>query len=175
MAATGAVVLIVEQRARVVLAISDRTHVLAGGELRMEGPPAELAGSPSFLGGGQGSAVPSAGAESGGLACAAQRGRSNSPALTPRTKASHSARVYRKTGPEGSFESRSMITSRCCATSTHSPPPQKLARCQTVPERLGFVAGIVDCPFLMYRSPFSLDWPRGFVPGITMRSRVLAK
>ena len=53
--------LIVEQRARAVLAISDRTYVLGGGELRMEGTPAELAGSPefvaSFLGGGQGRPV----------------------------------------------------------------------------------------------------------------------
>ena len=51
----GAAVLIVEQRARAVLAISDRTYVLAGGEVRMEGTPAELAASPvfveSFLGG----------------------------------------------------------------------------------------------------------------------------
>ena len=51
----GAAVLIVEQRARAVLAISDRTYVLAGGEVRMAGTPAELAASPvfveSFLGG----------------------------------------------------------------------------------------------------------------------------
>ena len=64
LADSGAAVLIVEQRARAVLAISDRTYVLGGGELRMEGTPAELAGSPefvaSFLGGGQGRAVPSA-------------------------------------------------------------------------------------------------------------------
>ncbi len=60
----GAAVLIVEQRARAVLAISDRTYVLGGGELRMAGTPAELAGSPefvdSFLGGGRGRALPSA-------------------------------------------------------------------------------------------------------------------
>jgi branched-chain amino acid transport system ATP-binding protein len=47
--------LIVEQRARAVLEISDRTYVLTGGQLRMEGTPAELAGSnefvESFLGG----------------------------------------------------------------------------------------------------------------------------
>jgi ABC-type branched-subunit amino acid transport system ATPase component len=53
----GAAVLIVEQRARAVLAISDRTYVLGGGELRMSGTPAELAASPefveSFLGGGR--------------------------------------------------------------------------------------------------------------------------
>ena len=57
LAASGATVLIVEQRARAVLAISDRTYVLGGGEVRMEGTPAELAASPdfveSFLGGGQ--------------------------------------------------------------------------------------------------------------------------
>jgi ABC-type branched-subunit amino acid transport system ATPase component len=53
----GAAVLIVEQRARAVLGISDRTYVLGGGELRMQGTPAELSGSPefvdSFLGGGR--------------------------------------------------------------------------------------------------------------------------
>ena len=45
----GAAVLIVEQRARAVLAISARTYVLAGGEVRMEGTPAELAASPAFV------------------------------------------------------------------------------------------------------------------------------
>ena len=63
LAERGATVLIVEQRARAVLAISDRTYVLGGGELRMEGTPAELASSPafveSFLGGGRGPAVAS--------------------------------------------------------------------------------------------------------------------
>jgi len=49
LAADGASVLVVEQRARAVLAISDRTYVLAGGEVRMEGTPAELAGSPAFV------------------------------------------------------------------------------------------------------------------------------
>jgi ABC-type branched-subunit amino acid transport system ATPase component len=63
LAASGAAVLIVEQRAKAVLAISDRTYVLGGGEVRMEGTPAELAASPefveSFLGGGSRSpAVP---------------------------------------------------------------------------------------------------------------------
>ena len=57
----GAAVLIVEQRARAVLAISDRTYVLGGGEVRMAGTPAELAASPdfveSFLGGGRGHAA----------------------------------------------------------------------------------------------------------------------
>lgn len=55
LAEVGAAVLIVEQRARAVLAISDFAYVLAGGEVRMSGTPAELAASPafteSFLGG----------------------------------------------------------------------------------------------------------------------------
>ena len=63
LAQSGAAVLIVEQRARAVLAISDRTYVMGGGELRMEGTPAELSASPafveSFLGGGRDRAVPS--------------------------------------------------------------------------------------------------------------------
>jgi ABC-type branched-subunit amino acid transport system ATPase component len=45
----GASVLIVEQRARAVLAISDRTYVLAGGEVRMEGTPDELTATPAFV------------------------------------------------------------------------------------------------------------------------------
>jgi len=45
----GAAVLIVEQRAKAVLAISDRTYVLGGGQLRMEGTPSELAASPAFV------------------------------------------------------------------------------------------------------------------------------
>lgn len=60
LAERGAAVLIVEQRAKAVLAISDRTYVLGGGELRMQGTPAELSASPefvdSFLGGGRGKA-----------------------------------------------------------------------------------------------------------------------
>jgi ABC-type branched-subunit amino acid transport system ATPase component len=56
LATTGASVLIVEQRAKAVLEISDRTYVLGGGQLRMEGTPSELGASPefveSFLGGG---------------------------------------------------------------------------------------------------------------------------
>jgi ABC-type branched-subunit amino acid transport system ATPase component len=60
LAQTGASVLVVEQRARAVLEISDRTYVLGGGQLRMEGAPAELSASPefvdSFLGGGAGRA-----------------------------------------------------------------------------------------------------------------------
>jgi branched-chain amino acid transport system ATP-binding protein len=55
LAEAGAAVLIVEQRARAVLAIADFAYVLAGGEVRMSGTPAELAASPafteSFLGG----------------------------------------------------------------------------------------------------------------------------
>jgi ABC-type branched-subunit amino acid transport system ATPase component len=58
LAGTGASVLVVEQRAKAVLEISDRTYVLAGGQLRMEGTPSELAASAefvdSFLGGGHG-------------------------------------------------------------------------------------------------------------------------
>jgi ABC-type branched-subunit amino acid transport system ATPase component len=49
LASDGAAVLVVEQRARAVLAISDRTYVLAGGEVRMEGTPDELAASPAFV------------------------------------------------------------------------------------------------------------------------------
>lgn len=45
----GAAVLVVEQRARAVLAISDKTYVLAGGEVRMTGTPAELTASPAFV------------------------------------------------------------------------------------------------------------------------------
>ncbi|MDE3133278.1 MAG: ABC transporter ATP-binding protein [Acidobacteriota bacterium] len=56
LAETGASVLVVEQRARAVLEISDRTYVLGGGRLRMEGTPAQLSASSefvdSFLGGG---------------------------------------------------------------------------------------------------------------------------
>jgi ABC-type branched-subunit amino acid transport system ATPase component len=49
LAASGATVLVVEQRARAVLAISHRTYVLAGGEVRMQGTPDELAASPAFV------------------------------------------------------------------------------------------------------------------------------
>ncbi len=55
LATDGAAVLIVEQRARAVLAISDHTYVLGGGQVLMQGTPAELAADPafteSFLGG----------------------------------------------------------------------------------------------------------------------------
>ena len=58
LAGAGAAVLIVEQRARAVLAVSDLTYVLVGGELRAQGTPAELTASPdfvtSFLGGRRG-------------------------------------------------------------------------------------------------------------------------
>ena len=61
LAASGASVLIVEQRARAVLAISDRAYVLGGGEVRMVGTPAELSARPdfveSFLGGHRGHQV----------------------------------------------------------------------------------------------------------------------
>jgi ABC-type branched-subunit amino acid transport system ATPase component len=63
LAGSGAAVLVVEQRARAVLAISDRTYVLAGGQVRMEGTPAELTARPdfvaAFLGGGRDRSVPS--------------------------------------------------------------------------------------------------------------------
>ncbi len=49
LAAQGAAVLIVEQRARAVLAVSDYTYVMGGGELRMSGSPAELSASPAFV------------------------------------------------------------------------------------------------------------------------------
>jgi branched-chain amino acid transport system ATP-binding protein len=49
LATDGAAVLVVEQRARAVLAISDHTYVLAGGEVRMEGTPAELTETPAFV------------------------------------------------------------------------------------------------------------------------------
>ena len=49
LAASGATVLVVEQLAKAVLAISDRTYVLGGGEVRMQGTPAELSASPEFI------------------------------------------------------------------------------------------------------------------------------
>ncbi|HEX5287879.1 MAG TPA: ABC transporter ATP-binding protein [Streptosporangiaceae bacterium] len=61
LAALGAAVLIVEQRARAVLAISDRTYVLGGGELRMAGTPAELSQSPGFISSFLGGRPPTAG------------------------------------------------------------------------------------------------------------------
>jgi ABC-type branched-subunit amino acid transport system ATPase component len=44
----GAAVLIVEQRARAVLAISDYTYVLGGGQVLMAGTPAQLTASQEF-------------------------------------------------------------------------------------------------------------------------------
>ncbi|MGI9005199.1 MAG: ABC transporter ATP-binding protein [Streptosporangiaceae bacterium] len=49
LAGHGAAVLIVEQRARAVLAVSDRTYVMGGGEITMTGTPAELSASPDFV------------------------------------------------------------------------------------------------------------------------------
>ncbi len=49
LAGQGAAVLIVEQRARAVLAVSDHTYVMGGGELLMQGTPAELTSRPDFV------------------------------------------------------------------------------------------------------------------------------
>jgi branched-chain amino acid transport system ATP-binding protein len=49
LATGGAAVLIVEQRARAVLAVSDRSYVLGGGTVQMQGTPAELSASPAFV------------------------------------------------------------------------------------------------------------------------------
>ncbi|MGB9113672.1 MAG: ABC transporter ATP-binding protein [Acidimicrobiales bacterium] len=49
LAREGAGVLLVEQRARAALEISDHAYVLGGGQLRMEGTPAELADSEAFV------------------------------------------------------------------------------------------------------------------------------
>jgi len=48
LAEAGAAVLVVEQRARAVLAISDYTYVLGGGQVLMEDTPARLTASPEF-------------------------------------------------------------------------------------------------------------------------------
>jgi branched-chain amino acid transport system ATP-binding protein len=48
LAANGASVLIVEQRVKAVLAISEHAYVLGGGQVRMEGTPATLSASPEF-------------------------------------------------------------------------------------------------------------------------------
>jgi ABC-type branched-subunit amino acid transport system ATPase component len=61
LAERGAAVLIVEQRAKAVLAISDHTYVLGGGQLRMEGTPAELESSPAFVDSFLGGTSPTAG------------------------------------------------------------------------------------------------------------------
>ena len=49
LAENGAAVLIVEQRAKAALEISDWTYVLGGGRLQMQGAPNELAASPEFV------------------------------------------------------------------------------------------------------------------------------
>ncbi len=49
LAENWAAVLIVEQRARAVLSVSDRTYVMGGGQLRMEGTPDELSDDPAFV------------------------------------------------------------------------------------------------------------------------------
>ena len=49
LADAGAGVLVVEQRARAVLAISDYTYVLGGGQVLMAGSPARLGESPEFI------------------------------------------------------------------------------------------------------------------------------
>jgi ABC-type branched-subunit amino acid transport system ATPase component len=49
LAESGAAVLIVEQRAKAVLEISDWTYVLGGGRLVMEGTPDVLSASPDFV------------------------------------------------------------------------------------------------------------------------------
>lgn len=61
LAASGAAVLIVEQRARAVLAVCDRAYVLGGGEVRMEGTPAELSATPAFVDSFLGGPAPAAG------------------------------------------------------------------------------------------------------------------
>jgi branched-chain amino acid transport system ATP-binding protein len=49
LADSGAAVLIVEQRAKAALEISDWTYVLGGGRLQMQGAPDELSASPEFV------------------------------------------------------------------------------------------------------------------------------
>ncbi|HET7174029.1 MAG TPA: ABC transporter ATP-binding protein [Nocardioidaceae bacterium] len=49
LSSSGASTLIVEQRARAVLSISDGTFVLTGGRVRMSGTPDELATDPAFV------------------------------------------------------------------------------------------------------------------------------
>jgi ABC-type branched-subunit amino acid transport system ATPase component len=61
LAASGAAVLVVEQRAKAVLAISSRTYVLGGGEVRMEGTPEQLSASPAFVDSFLGGHAPAAG------------------------------------------------------------------------------------------------------------------
>jgi ABC-type branched-subunit amino acid transport system ATPase component len=49
LADSGAAILIVEQRAKAILGISDFTYVLAGGRLTMSGTPEQLASDPAFV------------------------------------------------------------------------------------------------------------------------------
>lgn len=49
LALDGVSVLIVEQRAKAVLEISDRSYVLLGGQVRMEGTPSSLSNDPAFI------------------------------------------------------------------------------------------------------------------------------
>jgi ABC-type branched-subunit amino acid transport system ATPase component len=49
LAGHGAAVLVVEQRARAVLAVSDHTYVMGGGEITLSGTPAELGASADFV------------------------------------------------------------------------------------------------------------------------------
>lgn len=72
LAATGAAVLIVEQRAKAVLAISDHTYVLGGGRLRMAGRPAELATDPAFVESFLGGRGPFLGGSSPGIRAGAE-------------------------------------------------------------------------------------------------------
>jgi branched-chain amino acid transport system ATP-binding protein len=58
----GSTVLLVEQRAKAALRISNWTYVLSGGRVVLDGPPEELANNPifveSFLGGGAATHAP---------------------------------------------------------------------------------------------------------------------
>ena len=58
----GSTVLLVEQRAKAALRISDWTYVLGGGRVVLDGPPSDLSQNPifieSFLGGGAGARAP---------------------------------------------------------------------------------------------------------------------
>jgi len=49
LASVGCSVLVVEQRAKAVLEISDRTYVLGGGQVVMEGTPQSLSADPGFV------------------------------------------------------------------------------------------------------------------------------
>jgi hypothetical protein len=101
LAENGAAVLIVEQRARAVLAISDHTYVLGGGQLLMEGTPAELSASPefveSFLGGGRPRVLPArpgSGVAVGGLGRHKPPPRGSRAPQAPRSPRIHHARGH---------------------------------------------------------------------------------